>query len=47
MEDLDEDFLLTVRTGHSLQAKPFPPEILEIIQAGGLMQLVKKKMAAA
>ncbi len=36
-----------LRTGHSFQAKPFPPEILEIIQAGGLMQLVKKKMAAA
>ena len=44
---LNQGVIKNLRTGHSFQAKLFPPEILEIIQAGGLMQLVKKKMAAA
>jgi 3-isopropylmalate/(R)-2-methylmalate dehydratase small subunit len=34
-----------LRSGRAFQIKPYPPEILEIISAGGLMNLIKQKQA--
>lgn len=43
--NIEQGMIKNLRSGNSFQAKPFPPEILEIIQADGLMNLVKQKMA--
>jgi 3-isopropylmalate/(R)-2-methylmalate dehydratase small subunit len=36
-----------LRSGRSFQIKPYPPEILEIIRAGGLMNLIKQKQGVS
>lgn len=43
---LETGIIKNLRSGHAFQAKPYPPEILEIIKAGGLMNLIKQKQAA-
>jgi 3-isopropylmalate/(R)-2-methylmalate dehydratase small subunit len=44
---LEDGTIKNLRSGRSFQIKPFPPEILEIIRAGGLMNLIKQKQAAS
>ena len=44
---LETGVLKNLRSGRTFQVKPYPPEILEIIHAGGLMNLIKHKQAAA
>ena len=42
---LEQGTITNQRSGHTFQIKPYPPEILEIISAGGLMNLIKQKQA--
>jgi 3-isopropylmalate/(R)-2-methylmalate dehydratase small subunit len=42
---LETGVINNLRSGRSFQIKPYPPEILEIIRAGGLMNLIKRKQA--
>jgi len=42
---LETGIIKNLRSGRSFQIKPYPPEILEIIRAGGLMNLIKEKQA--
>ncbi|HXH08567.1 MAG TPA: 3-isopropylmalate dehydratase small subunit [Alphaproteobacteria bacterium] len=42
---LESGVIKNLRSGRTFQIKPYPPEILEIIQAGGLMNLIKRKHA--
>jgi len=42
---LEAGIIKNLRSGRSFQIKPYPPEILEIIRAGGLMNLIKEKQA--
>lgn len=42
---LEIGVIKNLRSGRSFQIKPYPPEILEIIRAGGLMNLIKQKQA--
>ena len=42
---LETGIIKNLRSGRSFQIKPYPPEILEIIRAGGLMNLIKQKQA--
>ena len=42
---LETGIIRNLRSGRSFQIKPYPPEILEIIRAGGLMNLIKEKQA--
>jgi 3-isopropylmalate/(R)-2-methylmalate dehydratase small subunit len=42
---LEDGTIKNLRSGRSFQIKPYPPEILEIIRAGGLMNLIKQKQA--
>jgi 3-isopropylmalate/(R)-2-methylmalate dehydratase small subunit len=44
---LQQGTIKNLRSGRSFQIKPYPPEILEIISAGGLMNLIKQKQAAS
>jgi hypothetical protein len=44
---LEHGIITNQRSGHTFQIKPYPPEILEIIGAGGLMNLIKQKQAAS
>ena len=43
---LETGVLTNLRTHRTFQVKPYPPEILEIIRAGGLMNLIQHKQAA-
>jgi 3-isopropylmalate/(R)-2-methylmalate dehydratase small subunit len=43
---LEQGTIKNLRSGRPFQIKPYPPEILEIISAGGLMNLIKHKQAA-
>jgi 3-isopropylmalate/(R)-2-methylmalate dehydratase small subunit len=43
---LEQGTITNLRSGRTFQIKPYPPEILEIISAGGLMNLIKQKQAA-
>lgn len=42
---LEAGTIKNLRSGRSFQIRPYPPEILEIIRAGGLMNLIKQKQA--
>jgi 3-isopropylmalate/(R)-2-methylmalate dehydratase small subunit len=42
---LRQGTIKNLRSGRSFQIKPYPPEILEIISAGGLMNLIKQRQA--
>ena len=42
---LEAGIIKNLRSGRSFQIRPYPPEILEIIRAGGLMNLIKQKQA--
>jgi len=42
---LETGVLKNLRTNHTFQVKPYPPEILEIIRTGGLMNLIQQKQA--
>jgi 3-isopropylmalate/(R)-2-methylmalate dehydratase small subunit len=42
---LEQGTITNLRSGRTFQIKPYPPEILEIISAGGLMNLIKQKQA--
>jgi 3-isopropylmalate/(R)-2-methylmalate dehydratase small subunit len=44
---LEQGIIENRRSGRTFQIKPYPPEILEIIRAGGLMNLIKQKQAAS
>ena len=44
---LESGIITNLRSGRTFQVKPYPPEILEIIRAGGLMNLIKQKQAAS
>jgi 3-isopropylmalate/(R)-2-methylmalate dehydratase small subunit len=44
---LQHGAIKNLRSGRTFQIKPYPPEILEIISAGGLMNLIKRKQAAS
>ena len=44
---LEEGIIKNLRSGRTFHIKPFPPEILEIINAGGLMNLIKQKQAVS
>jgi 3-isopropylmalate/(R)-2-methylmalate dehydratase small subunit len=44
---LEDGTIKNLRAGRSFQIKPYPPEILEIIRAGGLMNLIKQKQAVS
>jgi 3-isopropylmalate/(R)-2-methylmalate dehydratase small subunit len=44
---LQQGTIKNLRSGRTFQIKPYPPEILEIISAGGLMNLIKHKQAAS
>ena len=35
------------RSGNTFQATPYPKEIMDIIRAGGLMNLIKQQQATA
>ncbi len=41
--DLSKGFFKNCRTGEKFQAEPFTPEIQEIFDAGGLIELVKQE----
>jgi 3-isopropylmalate/(R)-2-methylmalate dehydratase small subunit len=40
---LEHGTIKNLRSGRTFQIKPYPPAILEIISAGGLMNLIKRK----
>ncbi len=42
---LETGVIKNLRSGGTFHIKPYPPEILEIIRAGGLMNLIKQKQA--
>jgi 3-isopropylmalate/(R)-2-methylmalate dehydratase small subunit len=44
--DLVAGVITNERTGHTYQMPPFPPFILEIIQAGGLVQYTRQRIQA-
>jgi 3-isopropylmalate/(R)-2-methylmalate dehydratase small subunit len=44
---LEDGTIKNLRSGRGFQIKPYPPEILEIIRAGGLMNLIKQKQAVS
>jgi 3-isopropylmalate/(R)-2-methylmalate dehydratase small subunit len=44
--DTDEGGVLNDRTGNSYPAKPYPPYVQQIIDAGGLMQAVTQRVQA-
>jgi 3-isopropylmalate/(R)-2-methylmalate dehydratase small subunit len=44
---LEQGAIRNLRSGRTFQIKPYPPEILEIISAGGLMNLIKQKQVAS
>ena len=44
---LEDGTIKNLRSGRSFQIKPYPPEILEIIRAGGLMNLIKQRQAVS
>jgi 3-isopropylmalate/(R)-2-methylmalate dehydratase small subunit len=44
---LQHGTIKNLRSGRSFRIKPYPPEILEIITAGGLMNLIKLKQAVS
>jgi 3-isopropylmalate/(R)-2-methylmalate dehydratase small subunit len=44
---LETGTIKNLRSGRTFHIKPYPPEILEIISAGGLMNLIKQKQAVS
>jgi 3-isopropylmalate/(R)-2-methylmalate dehydratase small subunit len=42
---LERGTIANQRSGRTFRIKPYPPEILQIISAGGLMNLIKQKQA--
>lgn len=44
--DADTGVIMNLTTGATYQAQPFPPFIKEIIEKGGLIEMVKDKIAA-
>jgi 3-isopropylmalate/(R)-2-methylmalate dehydratase small subunit len=44
---LEQGTITNLRSGRTFQIKPYPPEILEIISAGGLMNLIKQKQGTS
>jgi len=44
--DADTGLIMNLTTGATYQAQPFPPFIREIIEKGGLIEMVKDKLAA-
>jgi 3-isopropylmalate/(R)-2-methylmalate dehydratase small subunit len=44
---LANGIIKNLRSGRTFHIKPYPPEILEIISAGGLMNLIKQKQTAS
>ena len=44
--DTDEGGVLNLRTGETYSAKPYPPYVQQIIDAGGLMQAVAQRVKA-
>jgi len=44
---LEQGTIKNLRSGRTFQIKPYPPEILEIISAGGLMNLIKRNQGAS
>ncbi|MCL4554353.1 MAG: 3-isopropylmalate dehydratase small subunit [Actinobacteria bacterium] len=44
--DADTGLIMNLTTGATYQAQPFPPFIKEIIEKGGLIEMVKDKLAA-
>ena len=44
---LEHGTVANLRSGRTCRIKPYPPEILEIISAGGLMNLIKQKQVAS
>jgi 3-isopropylmalate/(R)-2-methylmalate dehydratase small subunit len=44
---LEQGTITNLRSARTFQIKPYPPEILEIISAGGLMNLIKQKQAVS
>jgi 3-isopropylmalate/(R)-2-methylmalate dehydratase small subunit len=45
--DLDTGEITNVTRKHTYQAKPFPPFMLELVAAGGLIEHTKKRLAKA
>ena len=45
--DIEQGIVKNTRSGNSFQAKPYPPEIMDIIRADGLMNLIKQQRATA
>jgi len=44
--DLESGAIRNLTRGTTFQAKPFPPFMLELLQAGGLVEYTKRKLAA-
>ncbi len=44
--DLESGAIRNLTRGTGFQAKPFPPFMLELLQAGGLVEYTKRKLAA-
>lgn len=45
--DTDKGLIRNLDTGESFSAEPFPPFLVEIIDAGGLVERTRRKMATA
>ena len=45
--DLDKGVIHNARTGEDMVFPPLPPAMLELLQGGGLIEYVKKKLLAA
>ncbi len=43
--DTDTGAIVNTRTGETFTAEPFPPFIAEIIEAGGLVERTRAKLA--
>ena len=43
--DIEQGIVKNTRSGNTFHAKPYPKEIMDIIRAGGLMNLIKQQMA--
>lgn len=41
--DIDKGIVRNLTTGQSLQGKPYPPQLLEILRGGGMMPLIIEK----
>ena len=45
--DVEQGIVKNTRSGNTFQATPYPQEIMDIIRAGGLMNLIKQQRATA